>query len=98
MYLALIRRMTLGTRLTRLGGARLSRRMSRTIPILGVAIAVVTVVATMRRKGVISGVLDTGLNAMPGIGLAKNAIEIVRGRDFFPDRPVAGESLRRRAG
>jgi hypothetical protein len=90
--------MTLGTRLTRLGGARLSRRMSRTIPILGAAIAVVTVVATMRRKGVISGVLDTGLNAMPGIGLAKNAIEIVRGRDFFPDRPVAGEPLRRRAG
>ena len=61
--------------------------MSRSIPILGAAIAAVTVVATMRRKGVISGVLDTGLNAMPGIGAAKNVIEIARGRDFFPDRP-----------
>jgi hypothetical protein len=69
--------------------------MSRTIPILGVAIAAVTVVATMRRKGVISGALDTGLNAMPGIGLAKNAIEIARGRDFFPDRPVGGERVRK---
>jgi hypothetical protein len=61
--------------------------VSRSIPILGAAIAAATVVATMRRKGMISGALDTGLNAMPGIGAAKNAIEFFRGRDFFPDRP-----------
>jgi hypothetical protein len=36
---------------------------------------------------VISGALDTGLNALPGIGAAKNVIEVARGRDFFPDRP-----------
>lgn len=74
-------------RLTRWAGARLSRRLSRSIPVLGAAIAAATVVATMRRKGVISGVLDTGLNAMPGVGAAKNAVELIRGRDFFPDRP-----------
>ena len=73
-------------KLTRWAGARLSRRISRSIPVLGAAIAAATVVATMRRKGVISGVLDTGLNAMPGIGAAKNAVELIRGRDFFPDR------------
>ena len=73
-------------RLTRWGGARLSRRVSRSIPILGAAIAAATVVATMRRKGLISGALDTGLNALPGIGAAKNVIELARGRDFFPDR------------
>lgn len=84
--------MTIGNRLTRWGGARLSRRLSRSIPILGAAIAAATVVATMRRKGVISGALDTGLNAVPGIGLAKNAIEMARGRDFFPDRPRAAGS------
>ncbi len=79
--------MAISNRLARWGTARLSRKMSRSIPILGAAIAAVTVVATIRRKGVISGVLDTGLNAMPGIGAAKNVIEIARGRDFFPDRP-----------
>ena len=42
--------------------------------------------ATVRRKGVISGTLDTGLNAMPLVGALKNGIEILRGRDFFPDR------------
>ena len=78
--------MTMTNRLTRWGGARLSRRVSRSIPILGAAIAAATIVATMRRKGVISGALDTGLNALPGIGVAKNVIELARGKDFFPDR------------
>ena len=79
--------MTIGNHLTRWGTARLSRRVARSLPILGAAIAAVTVVATMRRKGVISGALDSGLNAIPGIGAAKNVIEVARGRDFFPDRP-----------
>ena len=78
--------MALSNRLTRWGTARLSRRVSRSIPILGAAIAAAAVFSTMRRKGVIGGVLDTSLNAMPGIGAAKNAVEFARGRDFFPDR------------
>ena len=76
----------MNNRLTRWGAARLSRRLSRSLPIVGAAIAAATVVVTMRRKGLISGALDTGLNAMPGIGAAKNAIELLRGKDFFPDR------------
>ena len=87
MRIAAVTGMAIGNRLTRWGTARLSRRVSRSIPILGAAIAAATVVATMRRKGVLSGAIDTGLNAMPGIGAAKNVIEMARGRDFFPDRP-----------
>ena len=60
--------------------------MSRSLPWVGAGIAVVTVASTMRRKGVISGALDTGLNATPLVGAAKNLIEVFRGRDFFPDR------------
>jgi hypothetical protein len=78
--------MTLTNRIARWGSARLSRRVSRSLPWVGAAIAVATAVTTMRRKGVISGALDTGLNAMPFLGAAKNAVEIARGRDFFPDR------------
>jgi hypothetical protein len=77
---------TMTDRLARWGGARLSRRLSKSLPIVGAAIGVATVVRTMRRKGVIGGAFDTGLNALPGIGAAKNLIEIARGRDFFPDR------------
>jgi hypothetical protein len=100
MPFAIVQAMAINNRLARWGTARLSRRVARSIPLLGAAIAAVTVVATIRRKGVISGALDTGLNAMPGIGAAKNVIEIARGRDFFPDRPrpVPGGGLASRGG
>ena len=86
-------------RMARWGGARLSRRLSRSLPWVGGAIALATVAATIRRKGVISGVLDTGLNAVPFVGAAKNVLEVARGRDFFPDRygpTVARKAVRAR--
>jgi hypothetical protein len=78
--------MTMSNRIASWAGARLSRRVSRSLPWIGAAVAVVTVASTMRRKGVISGALDTGLNSVPFVGAAKNLIEVARGRDFFPDR------------
>jgi hypothetical protein len=87
--------MTMTQRMARWGGARLSRRLSRSLPWVGGAIALATVASTMRRKGVISGVLDTGLNAVPFVGAAKNVLEVARGRDFFPDR--YGPAVARRA-
>jgi len=87
--------MTIAHRIASWGGARLSRRVSRSLPLIGAAIAVVTVASTVRRKGVISGTLDTGLNAMPFVGAVKNAVEMFRGRDFFPDRYGPGVVRRR---
>jgi hypothetical protein len=78
---------TMTNRIARWGGARLSQRLSKSLPFIGAAIAAATVVATMRRKGFIGGAFDTGLNAIPGVGAAKNLVEMARGRDFFPDRP-----------
>jgi hypothetical protein len=78
--------MAIGNKVARWGGMKLSRRLRRSIPILGTAIAVATVVSTVRRKGVVSGTLDTGLNAVPFVGALKNIAEVMRGRDFFPDR------------
>lgn len=89
--------MSMGNRLTRWGGMRLSRRLRRSIPILGTAIAVATVVSTIRRKGVVSGTLDTGLNATPFVGALKNVAEMIRGRDFFPDRTPTTSPARGRA-
>lgn len=82
--------MSIGNKLTRWGGARVSRRLRRSLPLLGTAIAVATVVSTVRRKGLVGGTLDTGFNAMPFVGAFKNVAEILRGRDFFPDRSSAG--------
>jgi len=64
----------------------MSRRLSRSLPLIGAAIAVVTVASAMRRKGVISGAIDSMLDAVPFVGAAKNVVEVTRGRDFFPDR------------
>jgi hypothetical protein len=86
MALATVIDMTVMQHVASWGGARLSRRVSRSLPWIGAAVAIATVASTMRRKGVISGALDTGLNAVPFVGAAKNVLEVVRGRDFFPDR------------
>ena len=70
----------------------MSRRLSRSLPVIGAAIAALTVVSAMRRKGIISGAFDSALNAVPLVGAAKNVAEVVRGRDFFPDRYGPGVS------
>jgi hypothetical protein len=90
MRIAQLCRMRMRQKLVRYGGARLSRRLRRSMPIIGTVIAVATIAATIRRKGVISGTLDTGLNAMPLVGALKNGLEILRGKDFFPDRYPSG--------
>jgi hypothetical protein len=39
---------------------------------------------------VLGGALDTALDATPGVGAVKNAIEAIRGRDFITDKSVTG--------
>ena len=73
---------------------RLSRRLRRSIPVVGTVIALATVFSTVRRKGVVSGTLVTGLNAVPFVGALKNLAEVMRGRDFFPDRYPANRYAR----
>ena len=67
---------------------RLIRRLTRSVPWIGAAVAVLTVGAAIRRKGALGGVVDTALDALPGVGAVKNAIEAVRGRDFIKDKNV----------
>jgi hypothetical protein len=81
--------MLVAQKIARWGGVRLSRRAARSIPWIGTAVALATVAATIGRKGFFGGMLDTGLNAVPFVGAAKNVAEVVRGRDFIPDRPRA---------
>ena len=66
---------------------RMAGRLGKALPWIGAAIAVLTVVETMKRKGVVRGGVDTALNAVPLVGTMKNVAETVRGRDFIADRP-----------
>jgi hypothetical protein len=65
---------------------RIIGRMSRSLPWVGIAFAALAVGSAVRRKGLLHGALDTVFNAIPVVGSVKNAAEVVRGRDFFPDR------------
>jgi hypothetical protein len=68
------------------GQRRLLRRVGRSIPWVGAAIAVATIGAAVRRKGVFGGTVDSALNAIPFVGAMKNLAEVARGRDFIRDR------------
>jgi hypothetical protein len=70
----------------RYGQLRLGRRLARTIPWVGAAVALAAIGSAIRRKGVVAGTVDTALNAVPVLGAAKGVVESLRGRDFIPDR------------
>jgi hypothetical protein len=78
--------MTIQQQALRYGQRRMTRRLGRAIPWIGTALALATMAATIRRKGFMRGTADTALNAIPFVGGLKTAAEIVRGRDFLPDR------------
>lgn len=67
-----------------------TRRLTRAIPWLGVLIALVTLGATIRRKGLFGGTVDTALDFTPVVGTLKNLAEFGRARDFIRDRPRPG--------
>lgn len=78
--------MARSTRLRNYAGRKIARRLARSVPWIGAAIALVTLGSAIRRKGVLGGTVHSGLDAIPFVGGAKNLAEIVRGRDFIPDR------------
>jgi hypothetical protein len=87
--------MGMGRELVSYGSGRLTRKAAKSVPWFGAAIALLTIVGTMRRKGVVRGGVDTALTALPWVGAAKNVAEVMRGRDFIPDRPARVRTLPR---
>ena len=63
------------------------------MPWIGTALALAAVGAAIRRKGLVGGTMDTALNAIPVVGAAKTTAEMIRGRDFIPDRRRPGSIL-----
>jgi len=70
--------------------ARLTRRLSRSVPWIGGLIALATIGSAIRRKGFFGGTVDTVLDFIPLVGCVKNFAEATRGRDFIRDKPTAG--------
>jgi hypothetical protein len=72
------------------GGWFLAKRIAKSIPYVGTAMSIGLVGYDIKRKGVVKGVLNSGIDAIPFVGLGKNAIEFFTG-DFFPDKDVSGK-------
>jgi len=65
---------------------KLGWRLLRAWPFVGGAIALLTILGTIRKKGFVGGTVDTALNVVPYAGTMKNLIEAGRGRDCIPVR------------
>jgi hypothetical protein len=72
--------------LSHYAGRKIARRLTRSIPWIGAAIALLTIGSAIRRKGLLRGTVHSGLDAIPFVGGAKNLAELARGRDFLPDK------------
>lgn len=80
--------MAVQQQLLKYGQRRVARRLGRSLPWIGVAVALVTLGSAIRRKGVLRGTFDSALNATPFLGAVKNAAEVIRGRDFIRDKAL----------
>jgi hypothetical protein len=88
MELAGIPTMTMKQQLKQYIGRRATKRLYRAMPWIGGAVALATLGAAIRRKGLLGGTANTVLDFIPWVGGAKNLAEVARGRDFIRDKPV----------
>jgi hypothetical protein len=49
----------------------------------------------IKRKGIVKGIVNSGLDAIPVVGLAKNAVELFTG-DFISDKPEKNNGRKRK--
>lgn len=76
---------SLKRRLLHAGGWQAAKRLAKMVPFGGTIVVVALVGDDIRKKGVIRGAVNSGLDAIPVFGLAKNAIELITG-DLIPDK------------
>lgn len=84
---------SLTRRLVRAGGWRLAKRLMKSVPFAGSAVALGLAGTEVRRKGLVRGVAHVGLDLIPFIGTTKNIVEIFTG-DLIPDKPTASQSAK----
>ena len=77
----------LGRKIVHVGGWQLAKRVARSVPFGGAAVVLFLVGTDIKNKGVAKGLVNSGIDAIPFVGLAKNAAEFVRGKDFIADKP-----------
>ncbi len=80
------KKQTIGRKIARVGGWQLFKRGAKMLPFGGTIVVATLVGSDIRRKGLLGGLVNSGLDAVPFVGLLKNGVELIRG-DFIPDKP-----------
>ena len=75
----------LGRKIVHAGGWTIAKRVAKSIPYVGSVMAIGLVGYDIKNKGVVKGVLNSGLDAIPFVGTGKNIVEFFTG-DIFPDK------------
>jgi hypothetical protein len=82
---------TLKRKAAEAGGWMAARRVAKSVPYLGSIMAIGFVGYDIKKKGVIKGVLNSGLDAIPFVGMGKNIVEFFTG-DLLPDKKDVGKN------
>lgn len=78
----------IGRKLVHAGGWQVAKRVAKMVPFGGTVVVVGLVGHDIKKKGFVKGVVNSGIDAIPFVGLAKNAVELFTG-DFIPDKDEA---------
>ncbi len=70
-----------------IGGWQLAKRVAKSLPFVGTVIAIGLVGHDIKKKGLVKGVANSGLDAIPIVGTVKNVTEFFTG-DFLPDKTI----------
>lgn len=77
-------------KLAHAGGWQIAKRAAKMLPFGGTALVLALVGHDIKKKGLAKGLMNSGIDAIPFVGLAKNGIELIAG-DFFPDKIQTGK-------
>jgi hypothetical protein len=77
---------SLRRKLVHAGGWQVAKRVAKMVPFGGTVIVVGLVGHDIRKKGLVKGIVNSGIDAIPVVGFCKNAVELFTG-DFIPDKP-----------
>lgn len=73
-------------KLVHAGGWQLFKRGAKMLPFGGTVVVLALVGSDVKRKGLVKGVINSGLDALPVLGLVKNGVELFTG-DLISDKP-----------
>ena len=78
----------IGRKIVHASGWQIAKRVAKMVPFGGTVIAVGLVGHDIKKKGLVKGVVNSSIDAIPFVGFTKNAVELFTG-DFIPDKKTS---------